>query len=207
MIIYKAHRWIVAVALIPGLVLVLLGYRMITLSREHHLSAHGEFPDFKGMAVTSIAQKPIQKADLHGNPWIANFFFASCRETCPLQTRQMAKLQKDLHRDIRLVSFTVDPENDKPDILQTFARFHGADLERWFFVRTNEKILDRLLSGLKLAVPNNPSQPPSSRLNHSTKCILIDGNGEVRGYYECLEDESLEVLKRDAHELLNEKSQ
>ena len=171
------------------------------------LERYGEVPDFQGTAVTSISQRTIQKADLLGRPWVANFIFTSCQGTCPKQTRQMIKLQRDLPRDFRLVSFSVDPQIDQPEILRKFARENAADPKRWSFIRMDQESLSQLLAGLKLGIENNSPLLPASEPVRSSKCILFDRKGQIRGYYECVEDEFLLDLKRDVDKLLSEQNQ
>lgn len=101
------------------------------------LKVFGTVPDF---SLVERGGRPVRLADLRGKVWIANFIYTHCTETCPLQSAEMARLQADLasEPDVRLVSITVDPERDTPDVLAEYANRFGADRDRWLFL-TGEK--------------------------------------------------------------------
>ncbi len=74
--------------------------------------------------------------DLLGKVWIASFVFTRCTAGCPQISTTMKRLQGDLsgYPDVRLVTFTVDPEHDDPGELSRYADAYGADPERWLFL-------------------------------------------------------------------------
>jgi cytochrome oxidase Cu insertion factor (SCO1/SenC/PrrC family) len=88
--------------------------------------------------------------------------------------------------DVRLVSVSVDPERDDPETLAEYAEGLGADTERWWFL-TGEKDQIRALAR-SLQVAADPDPTPEAELgfqvSHSTKFIVLDGEGRVRGYYD-----------------------
>jgi cytochrome oxidase Cu insertion factor (SCO1/SenC/PrrC family) len=125
-----------------------------------HLPVYGSVPDF-----TLIDQngRPLQKAELAGKIWIANFIFANCPDECPLMTAEMARLQADLADvlELRLVSITVDPEHDTPLILSQYAARFQADPERWFFLTGDKGTIYRLArEGFRLGVVDPTERPP-----------------------------------------------
>ena len=88
------------------------------------LPDHGVLPDFE---LTERSEKTISLEDLHGYIWIADFIFTSCAGVCPMMTAHMAKLQADLpiKKGIKLVSISVDPERDTPEVLNSYvSHFH-----------------------------------------------------------------------------------
>lgn len=116
------------------------------------LDVYGEVPDF---ALTERSGRRITRADLLGKVWIANFIYTHCTETCPLQSAQMARLQANLQGepDVRLVSITVDPEQDTPQVLAEYASRFGADRERWLFLTGERRPIYTLaLEGFRLSV-------------------------------------------------------
>ena len=87
-----------------------------------------------------------------------------------------------------LVSFTVDPETDTPPILAKYADKYAADPNRWWFLTGSEKeIYDLIVNGFHLVAQDNSGQPLADgqfKVTHSTNLALVDGDGNVRGYYD-----------------------
>jgi cytochrome oxidase Cu insertion factor (SCO1/SenC/PrrC family) len=130
------------------------------------LPVYGSVPDF-----TLIDQhgRPLRKSDLAGNIWIANFIFTNCPDECPLMTAEMARLQADLADvlDLRLVSITVDPQHDTPQILSQYAARFQANPERWFFLTGDKGTIYRLArEGFRLGVVEPTEQPAPSPTNN-----------------------------------------
>jgi protein SCO1/2 len=123
------------------------------------LEIYGEVPSFSLVGQTG---QEVTRSALDGKVWIANFIFTSCRLTCPQQSATMARLQADLQGepDLRLVSITVDPDHDTPEVLTRYAgRFH-ADPRRWFFLTGDEQAIYTLAhAGFRLSTPILP--PPA----------------------------------------------
>ena len=72
--------------------------------------------------------RTISADALRGNVWICDFVFTHCAGPCPKMTSMMADLQQRITRpDVKLVSFSVDPERDTPAVLKEYGRQYGAD--------------------------------------------------------------------------------
>lgn len=155
-------------------------------------------PSFQMVGVTAQGQTTLQKKDLLGHPWVADFIFTRCAGPCPLMTLKMAALQRALPPAVRLVSFSVDPDYDTPEILQAYAKHAGADPKRWIFVRGDKPALHRLIyEGFRLSFAENRSAPPGFQLAHSTRFVLVDAEGFIRGFYDSAEPSFVEALRRD----------
>ncbi len=188
--------WGLLVAVLVAVAGAALWQRLDGLRRPD-LPVLGSVPDF---ALTNRDGSTVQRADLAGRPWIADFIFTRCPASCPMMSRRMARLIRDLPPDlpVRFVSFTVDPEHDRPEVLQRYAVSFSAP-ERWLFLTGGTEEMHRLSrEGFKLAVdasgnPANPDEP----ILHSTRFVLVDGEGRIRGYYEAFDEESTQKLARD----------
>jgi protein SCO1/2 len=106
---------------------------------------------------------------------------------------------------VRLVSITADPETDTPEVLRQYsARFQAGD--HWLFL-TGEKPAIHALArdGFKLPIASDPNAP--GLITHSTRLVLIDRTGTVRGFYEGAGDDDAPAkeLLADLRELLNER--
>lgn len=155
-------------------------------------------PDFQ---LTERSGRPVSKADLAGHPWIANFIFTSCPGPCLDMTRAMLRLQKELLPEfpgVRLVSFSIDPETDTPAALSTFASSYGADPDRWLFLTGPRETLSALCQkgfNLVLAEADESQRAETGRFIHSTKFVLVDGRGRIRGYVDGLSPEAAGTLR------------
>ena len=90
-------------------------------------------PDF---SLTDENEKIFGSKDLRGKVWVADFIFTRCASTCPMQTAEKVKLQSQFKdaEDLRLVTFTVDPENDTPAVLAEYGAKNGVIPGRWKFL-------------------------------------------------------------------------
>src|SRR5438132_10649016 len=84
-------------------------------------------------ALTERSGQTVQRSDLLGKTWVAAFIFTRCAGPCAQISGTMAHLQHDLQgtNGVVLVSFTVDPEFDRPAVLRDYAHRFGADSEEW----------------------------------------------------------------------------
>ena len=148
---------------------------------------HGAPPldDFGPVGDFSLSERSghtVTNTDLAGKVWVASFVFTRCTGPCPQVTGTVARAQ-DAFRDepdVRLVTFTVDPERDDPDELKKYADHFGADPERWLFLTGPEEKIDRLLIE-QFHVGVERGKP---EVTHSTRLALVDRRGHVRGYFD-----------------------
>ena len=114
--------------------------------------------------------------------------------------------QLPLRDDLRLVSFSVDPDWDTPKVLTDYARSFGADRSRWMFLTGNRKQVYQLATdGFRLAtLEADPAK--EMPILHSTKLVLVDRRGAIRGYYDSTDDAELRRLIHDVGRVLAERS-
>lgn len=168
------------------------------------LDRYGAVPDF---SLTERSGKRITLADLRGNIWIADFIYTSCTDTCPLQSTEMARLQDTLANqlNLRLVSFSVDPARDNPQVLSGYAKRFNADPERWLFLTGEKREVVRLAQdGFKLSAAPAPGTAGKDDgvILHSARFVLIDDTAQIRGYYDSRDADALQRLRRDLDKLL-----
>jgi protein SCO1 len=148
-----------------------------------------DFDSVGDFALTDANGNTVRKADLLGKVWVASFVFTRCTGPCPQVTATMTRLQNDLPvdaADIRLVTFTVDPEHDRPAELKRYADAFGADSKRWLFLTGTEDDIYRLLrEGFKVPVEQNQGDDrrPGNEVMHSPRLAVVDRKGHVRGYF------------------------
>lgn len=165
----------------------------------------GEPIEFLAPAVSGAQTLSLSGTALRGRVWVADFVFTSCSGPCPTLSANMAKLQKRLSDKVALVSFSVDPETDTFEVLGEYAARLGALPGRWYFARLEPGPLYQLVNaGFRLPIFIDPKADPGSRTIHTTKFVLVDASGTVRGYYDGMLESGLRQLERDAAKLLKE---
>jgi protein SCO1/2 len=156
-------------------------------------------PDFK---LTERSAREVRRDELAGKVWVADFIFTQCAGTCPLMTVNMKKLQDALPAEIQLVSFSVDPAHDTPEVLKAYADNNGADAKRWLFLTGDKDAMYKLsIDGFKLAL-DATGGTSAEPIVHSTRFVLVDRQGRIRGYYGMEDADAMERLKTDAKGLL-----
>ena len=183
-------------ALIAAAVLVAGGLAVWLALPAPSLPVLGAVPSF---TLVERSGRAVSAADLAGHVWVADFVFTHCPTFCPLLTERMAGLQKALvpaADPVRLVSFSVDPAHDTPEVLEDYARRAGAG-EGWLFVTGPRGALAALLrDGFKVAWADDG--PPASPITHSDRFVLVDRALRIRGYYHGTEPDDVARLARDA---------
>lgn len=161
------------------------------------MPSYGVVPDF---TLTDQAGEPFSSREkLDGKVWLANFIFTTCTGPCPRMSLEFKKLRGATREisDFKLVSFTIDPERDTPAVLAPYARAHGAEPQYWAFLTGPQAELNRLsYDTFRLAKIDGS-------LEHSTKFVLVDKKGRIRGYYGTIfNEEGIKELLADIRTLL-----
>jgi len=189
-----------------SLVLGLMALLAVGAWATHHnpppqpmvLPSLGQVPDF---TLVNQDGKAVRRTDLLGTPWIVDFIYTSCTDFCPAMTEEMGKLRRALgsNSPVRTVSITVDPMRDKPGVLQQYARKHGAVDPHWYYLTGDFATIGRVLVGLHLASERDVARADPGL--HNTRFILVDAQGQVRGYYAHDDAEARDRLLKDARSL------
>ena len=187
---------LVGAALVAAGVVAAVGVRAVARPAPPRM---GSLPGFR---LIERSGRPLSLADLRGRPWVADFIFTQCGGACPAMTARMARLRRDLPTDVAFVSFTVDPAHDTPEALARYAATFRAD-ESWHFLTGAQKDLyDLSVGGFKLAAMEVPPAEQAAGGDgpflHSSKFVLVDGEGVIRGYYDSTDEQAMRALVADA---------
>ncbi len=196
--------WKVTLLAIPVVTLVgLLWLQRVEVNalRQRTVSKYGTVPVFQ---LTNQNGQPFGSTQLRGKVWIADFIYTTCPGPCPMISSRMSELQKPLEKtDVHLVSFTVDPAKDTPEVLSGYAEKLHAQHGRWDFLTGPQPIIYELSrDGFKLAVSDGTGD--AGIPVHSTRMILVDRHGDIRGYYDAAEPDAITKLIADTTHLLRE---
>ena len=197
----SALAWKATLILIPLLTaggLFFLRQAEVTRLRNHVLPNYGTVPPFQ---LTDQDGQPFGLERLLGKIWIADFIYTTCPGPCPMISSRMSETQKPLREtDVKLVSFSVDPQHDTPEVLRGYAQRLSAQPGRWEFLTGDKGTIDRLSrDGFKLAIADGAAGPI-----HSTRVILVDRKGVIRGYYDATDADAVTRLLADTNHLLRE---
>ena len=160
----------------------------------------GNVPAFE---LTAEDGSPFRSAEaLAGKVWVADFIFTNCPGPCPRMSSRMKSLQDALKgvEDFKLVSVTVDPDRDTAPVLAAYAKRFAADTARWrFLTGTKEALRPVAFQAMHLS-------DLGPALEHSTKFVLVDRKGRIRGYYDSTDSQGLRRLVDDSKRLIKERT-
>jgi cytochrome oxidase Cu insertion factor (SCO1/SenC/PrrC family) len=178
--------------------------------------------------------REVTQADWLGSVVVVNFIYSRCAEDCPLSTARMLKLYTVYqHEDrVQLVSISVDPEFDTPEVLASYAQGLGVHSARWSFLTGEKEAVYHLARGgfhLGVFDPNDAAQTsdlPTLRgwlaravadltpavaqahsgeeqlIQHSARLVVVDQQGRIRQYYDSKDADVLQRVERDVALLL-----
>ncbi len=178
------------------------GIVLLTLIRPM-LRHEPEPPDILGTVpqfeLTDQTGATFTDDDMRGRTWVASFIFTSCRSICPLMVYSLKRFdtvaQEYAYDDVKIVSFTVDPEFDTPDVLAEFGEANGIDPERWRLVTGPRDDLEQLAEKGFLTAMGERETLENGMIDiaHAGRLALVDPRGRIRGWYSP-DDEGLEEL-------------
>jgi len=159
----------------------------------------GAVPPFQ---LTAQSGLPFDSGSLAGHIWVADFVYTTCTGPCPMMSSQMRRLQASTAEipDVKLVSFTVDPAHDTPEVLAAYSRHFLAEPARWYFLTGDPASLNSL--GRDAFHLNSVD----GSLTHSTRFTLVDQHSRIRGYYMTGDDSFMPKLLHDIRQLERETS-
>lgn len=182
------------------------------------LPVYEEIPSF---SLTDQMGQTLTTEALQGKVILANFIFTNCTQFCPTLTPRMREVQANLEDDgllgkeVLLLSFSVDPEHDTPDILRSYAERHGANHHAWRFLTGPPEIIKQVITdGFKL--PYGQIDESNKHLHedgsihiheydvfHTNRVVLVDAASRVRAYYDGGADWDMAKVLKDIDQLLD----
>lgn len=151
-------------------------------STVQHIGNDHKIEDF---AFTNQNGKIITQKDYENSIYVADFFFTTCPTICPKMTDNMVWLQNQLKNnpEVKLLSFSVTPDIDTPEVLKKYAIEKGVDDSRWNLVTGDKKDIYFLARKSYLAVKTGKPEEMYDMV-HTENFILIDKNKRIRGFYD-----------------------
>jgi cytochrome oxidase Cu insertion factor (SCO1/SenC/PrrC family) len=150
----------------------------------------------RSFTLTERSGRLVKSEELLGEPYVVCFFFSTCPGTCKRQSSEMRLLQSKFKgKPLKLVSISVDPEVDTPEVLTEYANNFNADKDRWLFLTGK---LDEIIKvGTEMFF-----LPGVEKRGHPDRFCLVDAKGELAGSYVWLDPEQRDQLIAHVEELL-----
>jgi len=191
-------RWLVLVCTL-GVVGVLAACQ-----QQPPLDVYGRMPEFSLRDQTGTA---FNSTELNGKVALIDFVYTHCTGACPILSANLAQEQRKLADDkllgtkVMLVSLSVDPMHDTPSVLAEYGQRFKADANAWKFLTGDWEDVYDVVSGFKIAVkPPRPAldapAPGGTELSHSTRIVLVDGQGQVRAYLDGQDEDLVAAVRR-----------
>ena len=159
-----------------------------------HVAKYHKISDFK---LTNQNGKEITQANYKDKIYVADFFFTTCQDICPVMTKNMYQIQEELKNDnqILLLSHTVIPEVDTVEQLKEYAIENNVDDSKWNLVTGDKKQIYELARKSYLAVED--SNYSQYDMIHTENFMLIDKERQIRGFYDGTNSEDINRLLKD----------
>lgn len=176
----------------------------------HDLNENGDtlYYTIPKFSFTNQSGREVSHKDYEGKIFVTDFFFTTCPTICPIMSTQMSRLQHMLKEegvmgDVMLLSHSVNPEHDQPDVLLEYADRIGADTTTWNLVTGPRKdIYDQAKNGYFINALE--SDTAAGGFIHSDNFMLIDREMHIRGYYDGTSTKDVDQLFEDILSLLDD---
>ncbi|WP_249869932.1 SCO family protein [Oceanobacillus saliphilus] len=180
---------------------------LIIIGLSIFLTACGGYPiettmseDVGDFEFTTQDNGTLSLHDLEGDWWIADFIFTNCTTVCLPMTSNMATLQSKLDEegiDAQLVSFSVDPEFDSPEVLKAYGESYNADFSNWTFLTGYDfqTIKELSIKSFRNFVQEAPEG--TDQVTHGTSFFLVSPEGEVIKNYSGVDSAALDTIIED----------
>jgi protein SCO1/2 len=136
-------------------------------------------PDFE---LTDQNNKKINSKDMLGKVYLVEFFFSKCPTICPVMNTNMRAIEDEINDpNFGIISISIDPENDTPELLKEHAERIGVKSPNWHFLTGNRDYIGKIADQFNIYVGDKEDE--SESLNHSGMIALVDKDGNIRCRY------------------------
>lgn len=137
-------------------------------------------PDFE---LTDQNSKIITNKDMLGKVYLVEFFFSKCPTICPVMNSNMKYIDETINsKDFGIISISIDPENDTPEVLKNHAKKLGTRSKNWHFLSGDRDYIGKLADQFDIFVGDKEDE--SESLNHSGMIALVDKEGNLRSRFD-----------------------
>lgn len=161
--------------------------------------------DVSDFRFTTQNNEKLGLRDLEGEWWISYFMYTNCTIVCPRTTPNLVKVQEEMNElglEPQIVSFSIDPDNDTPDVLREYADEYQVDLSNWTFLTGYDFEDIQELSKDSFKTVLEGGGPDAHEYVHSTKFFLVNPDGEIVKQYDGLSTDEIDSLAADLKKVL-----
>jgi len=198
----RASFWFILVGLLFGSTI----FRGMTTVVPDPPAKYGVVPDF---SLTDQSGQNYGTEDLSGKIWVSNFIFTRCTTVCPIFSDKMSTLQKRTNKaanGLQLVSFSVDPEYDTPEVLAEYSKRFSANPWYWHFLTgPTEDVRNVVIDGMKTFMGDAAEVDAPDALMHGSHFVLVDPDMNIRGFYQVDDEKTVDRLLLDIQLVINER--
>lgn len=154
---------------------------------------------------TTQDNETLSLEDLNGEWWVADFVFTNCTSVCLPMTTNMKLLQDKIKTedlDVQLISFSVDPDHDTPEVLKEYAADYDADLDNWTFLTGYDFHTIKELSVKSFRNFVKEPEPGDDQVTHGTRFFLVNPEGKVVKNYDGIKADEMDNIVADLKDLL-----
>ncbi len=164
------------------------------------------FTSIPAFSFTNQDGNTITEKEYEGKVYIADFFFTTCPSICPKMTNTLSLVQEKLKDEpnFAILSHSIDPEFDQPEILKAYSEKNKANNKIWNFVTGDKETIYDLCENYYMAYAKEDSLAEGGYI-HSGFLILVDKNKFVRAAYDGTRPELADSIVADVKLLLKEK--
>lgn len=167
--------------LVPIIIVVLIIASILGVKeyRNRALFTVMKAPDFQ---LTNQDKKLISNQDMSGKVYLVEFFFSNCPTICPVMNTNMRHVEDQINNpNFGIISISIDPENDTPEVLKNHAKQIGVKSPNWHFLTGDRSYIGTIADKFNIYVGDQKDEAES--LNHSGMIALVDKKGNIRCRY------------------------
>src|SRR5690625_4346642 len=162
--------------------------------------------DVADFSFTTQDNKTLSLDDLKGEWWVADFIFTNCTTVCLPMTSNMTTLQDAINEeglDVQLISFSVDPDYDTPDVLKKYAEDYDADLSNWSFLTGYDFDTIKEFSIKSFRSMVQEANPGDDQFMHGTSFFLVNPEGKIIKRYDGTKSSEMDLILEDVKTVLD----
>lgn len=213
--IFKKYRYFFIVMFVMSSIILILFYNALVPKKQLPIYTPSMVnPEMVDSTIQHLANKKlhqiadfefinqngkiITQQDYKNKIYIADFFFTTCQTICPIMTDNMTIVQEAIKDfdDVMILSHSVTPEIDTPEVLKQYGLKKGVDDTKWNLVTGKKEDIYYIARKSYLAVKTgDPSQMYD--MVHTENFVLVDKNKRVRGFYDGTKLQDIKKLVDD----------
>jgi protein SCO1 len=161
-----------------------------------------KIPPFQFVNQDSLT---VTNRDFDGRIYVADFFFTSCPDICPIIQRNMLKVYQKYrnNQQVKILSYTIDPDHDTPARLKNYAVKLGVESNQWEFLRGQKQAVYALAKNDYMVSVDDDTKGPGG-FAHEGFFVLVDKERRMRGVYDGTNGEEVNKLLKNMDILLAE---